>query len=234
MNTPKSNTAFTLIELLTVIAIIGILAAILIPVVGTVRKSARAAQCVSNLRQIGVAFTGYAADNRNRYPLPYNGSISSATSSNWYYHVAPYMGFEAPATWLRLQQFCKPGGGPLGCPSTDVNDTSYSQPWISYSMSKAHLIWMEDRGLLPTPIPPRTPGVPVSAIQNPAVSLMVTESHSHPYFDNSSADPKAKFGLAYPHSDKLNALFADGHVKTHTKQQIDENWELWYTRAIDG
>jgi len=59
----KPLSAFTLIELLTVIAIIGILAAILIPVVGRVRESARASQCTSNLRQIGSAMHLYMTDN---------------------------------------------------------------------------------------------------------------------------------------------------------------------------
>ena len=45
-----SRSGFTLIELLTVIAIIAILAAILIPVVGSVRASARSSVCQSNLR----------------------------------------------------------------------------------------------------------------------------------------------------------------------------------------
>ncbi len=47
--------AFTLIELLSVIAIIGILAAILIPVLSSVRDSARASKCIGNLRSLGVA-----------------------------------------------------------------------------------------------------------------------------------------------------------------------------------
>ena len=42
--------AFTLIELLSVIAIIGVLAAILFPALGKVRENARTSQCVSNLR----------------------------------------------------------------------------------------------------------------------------------------------------------------------------------------
>jgi prepilin-type N-terminal cleavage/methylation domain-containing protein/prepilin-type processing-associated H-X9-DG protein len=61
---------FTLIELLTVIAIIGILAAIIIPTVGKVRKSAQTAQCVSNLRQIGMAINLYAQSNKDRLPGP--------------------------------------------------------------------------------------------------------------------------------------------------------------------
>jgi prepilin-type N-terminal cleavage/methylation domain len=59
--------AFTLIELLTVIAIIGILAAILIPVVGKVRQSANQAKSLSNLRTIGMAVQAYVEDNRQRY-----------------------------------------------------------------------------------------------------------------------------------------------------------------------
>ena len=60
--------AFTLIELLTVIAIIGILAAILIPVVGAVRESARSAECLSNLRQIGNGMLMFTLENEERFP----------------------------------------------------------------------------------------------------------------------------------------------------------------------
>lgn len=60
----NSRRGFTLVELLTVIAIIGILAAIIIPVVGNVRTSAKRTQGLSNLRQIAVAGLSYAQDNR--------------------------------------------------------------------------------------------------------------------------------------------------------------------------
>ncbi len=69
---PKA--AFTLIELLTVIAIIGILAAILIPTVTKVRENARRANCVSNLRQIGIASHLYGAENDGRLPAINNGN----------------------------------------------------------------------------------------------------------------------------------------------------------------
>ncbi|MDR1279411.1 MAG: DUF1559 domain-containing protein [Opitutaceae bacterium] len=60
--------AFTLVELLTVIAIIGILAAIIIPTVGKVRKTARDTQCRSNLHQIGLAVHLYAQENKDKFP----------------------------------------------------------------------------------------------------------------------------------------------------------------------
>lgn len=83
---PRS--AFTLIELLTVIAIIGILASILIVTVGKVRSAARRTQTLSNVRQVATAMLMYAGDNKDSLPF---GEYLGA----WYYvngeQMSPYL-----------------------------------------------------------------------------------------------------------------------------------------------
>lgn len=81
----KKTTAFTLIELLTVISIIGILAGIMIPVVGRVRSSAKGAQCKSNLRQLASAFSMYADEHKGLYPTAYPPPPGSTDGNiNWF------------------------------------------------------------------------------------------------------------------------------------------------------
>ncbi len=87
------SAAFTLIELLTVVAIIGILAAILIPVVGSVREKARGVQCAANFRSLGVAVTAFANDNRDATPhFSDRPTLLNGQPVSWYLQLAPYLG----------------------------------------------------------------------------------------------------------------------------------------------
>ena len=61
--------SFTLVELLVVLAIISVLAGLLLPVISKAKEAGRAAACLSNLRQIGIALQLYVQDNNNRLPV---------------------------------------------------------------------------------------------------------------------------------------------------------------------
>lgn len=67
-DTYSRTRGFTLIELLVVIAIIAILAAILFPVFARARQAAHKTQCLSNMKQMGLAFRMYTDDNNGGYP----------------------------------------------------------------------------------------------------------------------------------------------------------------------
>ncbi len=64
----RHRKGFSLIELLIVVAIIGLLASVLLPALREVRRRGLQTVCLSNLRQVGILFTYYAEDQRDLYP----------------------------------------------------------------------------------------------------------------------------------------------------------------------
>lgn len=70
-DTRRTMAAFTLVELLVVVGIVGLMMAMLLPALSVVRERASHTQCLSNLRQIGVAFATYEADCGRLPALPF-------------------------------------------------------------------------------------------------------------------------------------------------------------------
>lgn len=88
MLTPKGTPAFTLVEMLVTMAIIGILAALLLPALGSAKRRAESVRCLSNLRQLFIATRLYADSNSGHLPE----STQPETNSMWVQEpLAPYV-----------------------------------------------------------------------------------------------------------------------------------------------
>ena len=146
--------AFTLIALLVVIAIIAILAALLLPTLGKSMRRARSSQCVSNLRQIGVAIRLYATDHNGRYPLGYadaNAGFPPEKQGDWTYWLNEYLNGYRMLNWAETNRnkrstiiMCPEQGSKRGLLLTGYS----AHPCILVNPSKGGAPYYPDDGLI--------------------------------------------------------------------------------------
>lgn len=194
-STPRKS-AFTLIELLTVIAVIAILAAILIPTTQMVRTKAMDSECVANLRQHGVATKMYASEHANRLP-----------ALNYLYvkDLWPYLyGGEAEAPSLVGTTFPERlRGTAFECPAMDqdvgaANERSYG---VNSFIRSFYLKGgdADDKNYT---------GAPILLVEEPAGTVLFADTHERSNLSND------RWGLiSQRHGGHVNSVFVDGHVE---------------------
>ncbi len=219
----QKRSGFTLIELLVVIAIIAILAAILFPVFARARENARRASCLSNVKQMGLAFAQYTQDYDETYPInAWNcgpGSTDCAPLGYntgrtvlWYHALNPYMKsyqiYNCPSDSVANQRVSASG--------LVVYASAASYGWNAYTTSSnvADLKTPFDKAAL-------------ASIEDVSGTLLLAESTYYrtggypPTTGNSTIDNARQ--VVERHFDGSNVLFADGHAKWQKRDRLIYN-----------
>lgn len=218
---------FTLTELLTVIAIIGILAAIIIPVVGNVRASAQKSQCMSNLREWGNAVHLFSQDFKGLVVA--NNDLGLGTKI-----YSPYFGQEVMR--LVTGDVKSSQEAMSHCPTapSDSGDPHYLRrcygfgrpndtPWNTYSLKSFSPNYDEGKA------DKNVTAYMSNQVARPSTLLLMIEMA--PGTDGQTVDRGSQLeskvrpiqidDSKMRHGGVVNALFFDGHVDVLTANQTD-------------
>jgi prepilin-type processing-associated H-X9-DG protein/prepilin-type N-terminal cleavage/methylation domain-containing protein len=198
--------AFTLVELLVVLAVISVLALLTVPAVSGAMERSRTAICAGHLRQLGSAFLIFSQDNQGRFPRS-SHSAAANREPGWAASVAPYLGAppaQANAAWIN-RKFC--------CPC----QTNRSPNAYSYALNVFFELRAGD-SYLGRPATWRC----VHQVPSPGSTILLAESGrsgggmspDHFMAHQWTSVAAARNAMAYDrHDSRANYLFVDGHVE---------------------
>jgi len=241
----QKNYAFTLVELLVVVAIIAVLAAIAVPVLANSGKGARQASEIAAARSISSAMQLYASEN-NGAVLPGfhlarnekvtdgdNNLIPSTAAKRYPWRLAPYLGYNVQAAYLASGQ--------------KIKDSSQLQYMVSLIPSLGmNTVYVGGNETKPNPfnLNPRTgPRLAQQFAEQGGISRMI-QAHrpsqliafvSAVYSDSRmDGEQPGYFSVEYPDknvafrhaADKALVVFLDGHTELLDREQL-RNERLW-------
>lgn len=197
---------FTLLEILIVLTIIGILAAILLPIFNRARSTAHTATCASNLRQIGQAMRLYVQDNSGYYPDSrfYGFGATCSWPDRIYSYVRAPEIFVCPeADDLIYQSGCGPDE--TNGEETITFNGGYNMTDLLNVSNKFSLVRLSEQRL-------RRPASTILVFDGTGTTLSPLPADT--------VQSIITAGIPQRHNDGTNALFADGHTKWLTLEQL--------------
>ena len=200
----RKRIAFSIFELVAVLAIITTLVAMIFPVMEKARETGRKASCVSNLKQIGTALSMYLDDYRHQLPRSGNGRIEWADALNDNYIDDKNL------------FYC-----PTAAKSTYDWSNLENNNGISYGLS-----WYLNRRTLNFP--------KYDTIENRSEKVLMADAdviNTAPSDKNKSilhwGDDEP--GVSNRHNGGSNVLFSDFHVGWELKTTLEGNYPGWWT-----
>lgn len=207
----KPHLALSLVELIVVLGVIAVLAAILVPVTGRITNRTKEMTCLNNLRSIGAANVTYANDHQGTVIVGSNGD-----PNYWWLQIRPYLGVNFDFSNYDLENFLKT----LVCPAdssrggTGTAWGTYPLQQRSYAINRVSAPWRSDLG--------RNEPVRIQSVPAPSRMAYCGDYDWH-LIGTDWIDPApARIDLVprHRHEGRANFVFLDGHTESISIEEL--------------
>jgi len=233
-----THPAFSLVELLVVVAIITLLLGVLLPGLQRARQVAVSTQCLSRLRQMGQMATLYTTDHRGTFPLAYYWTDTESVS--WDFRIDFSNGTGDPRIEPGLLWRGIDGGEVQQAPAYDGPTNTHGDPHSGYNYNTSYLGGYRDFGATEF-----VPSARIDQVRRPSATAMFGDGQfadgANKYMRAPVANPHdAGFTgrhagtQGYRHFGRTNIAWVDGHADGVDERHVQTDGQTDPAKIADG